>query len=151
MPALHSASPDLWRFINYGFTTSMRYSAEYLLVGWATSVVLGIIAAVIALSAIRQMDLNYFIFNAQERNRRIQGLGYELLPLLAGLALAGLFLFIAHEGDFVAYSQKKRSKWHLIYIIIPIAYPTVILFLLLSAVHAKKIYILVKRRLQGTT
>jgi hypothetical protein len=151
MPALHGVSPGLWRFINYGFTTSMRYSAEYLLVGWVTSVVLGIIAAFIAISAVRQMDLNYFIFNAQETNNPTKGLGYDFLLLLGGLIFAALLLFIVHEVDFVSLYERKARRWAGIYFVVPILYPVVTLLLLVSAMRAKKIYILVRRRSAGST
>jgi phosphoglycerol transferase MdoB-like AlkP superfamily enzyme len=148
MPTLHGVSPGLWRFINYGFTTGMRYSAEYLLVGWVTSVGLGIITAFIAISAVRQMDLNYFIFNAQETNRRAKGLGFEFLLLLGGLAFAALMLFIVHEVDFVSLYERKARRWASIYFLVPVLYPVVMMFLLVSEMQAKKIYILLQRRLR---
>jgi uncharacterized membrane protein YeaQ/YmgE (transglycosylase-associated protein family) len=150
MPALHSASPGLWRFINYGFTTSMRYSAEYLLVGWVTSVVLGIIAALVAVSVVRQMDLNYFIFNAQQTKTRFHGVWGDLLRLALGLIFAAFLLFIMNDIDFVSLYERKARKWQGIYYFIPAIYPTVVLLLLTSAMHCKKIYIIQKRRLQRT-
>jgi hypothetical protein len=151
MPAIHSASPGLWRFINYGFTSSMRYSAEYLVIGWVTSVVLGVIAGLIVISAVRQMDLNYFIFNAQETNRRIHGVAHEFLLLLGGLIFAAFLLFIVHEVDFVSLYERKARRWAGIYFLVPVLYPVVMLFLLVSAMQAKKIYFLMKRSLEWST
>jgi hypothetical protein len=151
MPALHSVSPGLWRFINYGFTSGMRYSAEYLLVGWVTSVLLGIIAGFIVISAVRRMDLNYFIFNAKQTNRRIGGVAFEFLLLLGGLIFAALLLFIVHEVDFVSLYERKTRRWAGIYFVIPVLYPVVMLFLLVSAMQTKKIYFLAKQRVAGST
>jgi len=151
MPALHSVSPGLWRFINYGFASDMRHSAEYLLVGWVISVVLGIIAGLIIISAVRQMDLNYFILNAQERNRRLHGVAFEFLVLLGSLIFAAFFLFFLHEIDFLSLYERKPRKWAGIYFLIPTLYPVVMLLLLISAIQTKKIYILLKRRLKGNT
>jgi hypothetical protein len=147
MPALHNVSPGLWRFINYGFTTDMRYSAEYLLVAWVTSGVLGLVAGAILVSAIRQMDLNYFIFNAQERNKPIKGLGFEFLLGLGGLGFAAFLLFIMHEVDFVSLYERKARRWAAIYFVVPVLYPVVMVFLLIAAMQTKKIWILIQRRL----
>jgi hypothetical protein len=151
MPALHSTSPGLWRSINYGFTNSMRYSAEYLLIGWVTSLVLGIIAGLIIISVVRKMDLNYFILNAQERNRPLDGGVHEFLLLLGWLIFAALSLLFVHEIDFLSAYERKPRKWDGIYFLIPSSYPTIMLFLLGSAMQAKKIYILLKLRLRGST
>jgi len=131
MPALHSGSPDLWRFINYAFTANLRYGAEYLLVGWSTSVLFGMIAGYIAISAVRQINLSYHIGASQEQKRRlVYGLGVESLMSLACLAFATLMLFIKHEGGFIAHSQRRGSKWGFMYVLIPIVYPAVVQSLL---------------------
>ncbi|MBB3021268.1 hypothetical protein FHR70_004359 [Microvirga lupini] len=149
MPALYNLNPNLWRFINYGFTTNLRYGAEYLLIGWSASVLIGAVTAFVAVSVVRKIDLGYFIFNSQEQKRRlIHGLGYEFLILLFCLGLAAFCLFITHEGDFVAHYRRNGRKWELIYVWIPIAYPIVVLFLLISAIQMKKMYLLVRQRLK---
>jgi hypothetical protein len=145
MQSIDITAPGIAEFIKQEIKWQNSFSGVYWLVGWNVSLIAAILMLPISFYAIKDIDLEYFIYNSHIKGKDlVRSVGHSIMIGLTLLAFGLFLIFITHEVDYSTLGKKNKFNDQKLGVLAPIYFQAVEVLFAFAIVGFKKAFLLYK-------